>query len=123
MPRGINITKNGSNIILQNLNKEIKRIKGATRIGLKLGSTLVEGESKMRTPVDTGNLVGGHYVAEGEVNGKITAEIGLQADYAIYVHENLTNAHPVGEARFLYNAFVAKAPDVLKIIQRTAKIR
>lgn len=123
MPRVINISNRGGNDIIRNLNKEIRRIKGATKSGLALGATLVKGESMARTPVDTGNLVGGHYVATGSVGNKIVAEVGLQADYAIYVHENLTNNHPVGEARYLYNAFVSKASEVLKIIQRTARVR
>ena len=31
-------------------------------------------------------------------------------NYAVYVHEDLTKRHPVGEAKFLENAMLAKAP-------------
>ena len=124
MPRGIRIggASNGSDI-LKNLNKEIRRIKGATQAGLRLAATLIKGESIQRTPVDTGNLQGGHYVAVDKDKDKITAEVGVMAEYAIYVHENLQNAHPTGEAKYLENAIGAKKDEVIKIIQRTAKIR
>ena len=35
---------------------------------------------------------------------------GPAADYAIYVHEDLSAHHPVGEAKYLENAVEAKAP-------------
>lgn len=124
MPRGIRIggSANGSQI-LANLNKEVRRIKGATKGGLKLAANLIMTESISRTPVDTGSLKGGHYVAQSDDPKKIVAEVGVMADYAIYVHEILTNVHPTGEAKFLENAIDAKKDDVIKIIQRTAKIK
>lgn len=120
MPKDINIS--GQDII-KNLNKEIKRIRGATKEGLLLSAHLIKGESMARTPVDTGNLKGGHYVATGMDGNRIVAEIGMMAEYAIYVHENLVNFHPVGEAKFLANAVRAKATEVIKILQRTARVR
>ena len=77
-----------------------------------------------RTPVDTGNLKGSHYVDVKEINkGKHIAEIGVTADYGVYVHEDLSKRHPTGEAKFLENAIKAKAKEILEILRRTARVR
>lgn len=62
-------------------------------------------EAKLRTPVDTGALRASGQVTPPSVTGThvtITLGFGNNAvGYAIYVHENLTARHPVGEAKYL----------------------
>lgn len=69
-------------------------------------------EAKRRTPVDTTKDAPhpGQLRASGRVhtpvrkgrNISVTMSFGgAAADYAIYVHEILTNFHPVGQAKFL----------------------
>lgn len=42
--------------------------------------------------------------------------VGFTANYAVYVHENLTAYHPVGEAKFLENASRALRPQLVQMI-------
>lgn len=59
--------------------------------------------AKQRTPVDTGALrSSGIVTAKG--NGAELSFGGAASGYAIFVHEILTNAHPVGQAKFLESA-------------------
>jgi hypothetical protein len=114
---------NDGSEILRNLNKEIRRIKGVVPAGLRLAALLVKAESQKRTPVDTGNLRGSHYTRVDKIgSSQHVAEVGVTAEYGIYVHEDLTVYHPTGEAKFLERAVGAKAPEVLEILRRTAKV-
>ncbi len=59
--------------------------------------------AKQRTPVDTGALrSSGMVTAKG--NGAELSFGGAASSYAIFVHEILTSAHPVGQAKFLESA-------------------
>lgn len=46
----------------------------------------------------------------------VTATIGYTAPYAVYVHEDLTKNHPVGEAKWLENAIHANQQNVIDMI-------
>lgn len=52
----------GLDMVLKNLNKEIKAIEGDIGKGLLLGMSLTKADSMKGTPVDTGNLKGSHYL-------------------------------------------------------------
>jgi hypothetical protein len=49
--------------VLNNLNAQITKRRTATLRGLIKAAFLIEGESKKRTPVDTGNLRASHFVS------------------------------------------------------------
>ena len=61
--------------------------------------------AKGRTPVDTGALRGsGHVVPPETTAAGATVLLGFggaAAPYAVYVHEDMTARHVVGEAKFL----------------------
>lgn len=60
-------------------------------------------KAKQLTPVDTGALrSSGLVTAKGK--GAELSFGGAASSYAIYVHENLRAAHPVGQAKFLETA-------------------
>ena len=91
--------------ISKNLNKELKRIIGATRRGMLKAGHFISLKSKEGTPVDTGNLRGSTYVSEGtDVKGNPIIEVGLTAEYAVAVHENLEVKYVTGSAKFLQRA-------------------
>lgn len=90
-------------------------LKASPGICLKaLGAALYEKgettmtEAKRRTPVDTGNLRNSGHVQPPETKGEtVTVTLafgGAAASYAIFVHENLTAHHPVGQSKFLESA-------------------
>ena len=76
----------------------------------------IMGVSKRRTPVDHGYLRSGGHAKSGEnipepwvtkaktQGGKTMVSLNYGASYAVYVHEILTNQHPVGQAKFLESA-------------------
>jgi hypothetical protein len=50
-----------------------------------------------RTPTDRGNLKGSYFVAQDGTS----AQLGTDAPYAIYVHEDLSDQHDDGQAKFM----------------------
>ena len=60
------------------------------------------GVSKRRTPVDLGPLRASAHVKLPETKGGVTSvTLAYGTDYAVYVHEIVTTAHTVGQAKFL----------------------
>jgi hypothetical protein len=71
-------------------------------------------ECKRRCPVDTGALRSSIHVEGPAQSGrKIMTLIvcgGQAAPYAIFVHENLSAHHPVGEAKFIESTLLESSP-------------
>ena len=64
----------------------------------------VLGESKKRTPVDTGNLrASGHVKLPVTKAGRTSVTLAYGTDYAIHVHERPAR-HPSGRSKFLQSA-------------------
>ena len=112
----------GVDDVIGNLNQAIRKTKGRTLKGVRGALLLFKADSMVRTPVDTGNLRAGHYIDVGMEGNEPQGVVGVQADYAVPVHENLNVYHPVGEAKYLENAVKAKAGAALRVIQRHAKV-
>lgn len=53
----------------------------------------------------------------GTTGGKASVIVGYTQQYAIFVHEDLTAAHPVGNAKFLEAPFRRLAPSVPGIVK------
>ena len=91
-------------------------------------------KAKELTPVDTGNLrASGHvtlprigpHKAEVELGfgGSAGATVGGKyVGYALYVHENLSAKHKVGQAKFLEAPFVDATSDLEAWLARYLKI-
>lgn len=112
----------GMDIILKNLNKKIGEIEGRTIKGLLEAATKVKLVSVSRTPVDKDFLRPGHYLATGGDNKNPIVEVGTTASYSIYVHENMENHHPVGQAKFLESAIKDTQGQVLEIIKKAVEL-
>ena len=98
--------------------QKIKRVRQQfpDRLGLAMRQeTEVEAtESKRRTPVDRGNLrssvrANGPFREGRRVWCTVTAG-GPSAPYALYVHEDLTAFHPVGQAKFIESVLLESRP-------------
>ena len=80
-------------------------------------------EAKQETPVDTGALRASGFVAQPAVEGsKVTVQVGFggqAAPYAVYVHEDLSKHHPVGNAKFLENPAKRRASGMAARIAAT----
>ena len=65
----------------------------------------IMGVSVERTPKKWGPLRASAHVKLPETKrGKTTVTLAYGTDYAVYVHEILTNMHPIGRAKFLESA-------------------
>jgi len=125
----------GMDTVKRNLNREIGAIKKRLAGGLFAGGLIIEGESKRRVPVELGNLRASGYTQRKSADG-LTVEVGYEAAYAPFVHENLEMKlagqprpsglgrywGPQGEAKFLENAANEKADDVVAAVARHAKV-
>lgn len=82
-------------------------------------------DGKQRTPVDTGTLRGSGTVLPPNVSGTGVEVIagfgGAASEYAIYVHEDLTANHPVGQSKFLESAFLERVPGMPRRMARTVE--
>lgn len=121
MPRRIYFI--GLKRVQNNLNREIKKIKGRTKAGLMHAALVIRRRSQQLTPIDTGNLKGSAYTQAWQApGGNPGAEIGYTASYAPFVHEvEASHRHPT-QWKFLETAMKEKSAEVLKIIQRHAKV-
>jgi hypothetical protein len=73
---------------------------------------LVKEEAVRRCPIDTGAL---RNSARVKIRGN-TGGISFEMPYASYVHEILHYRHPVGEAKFLENAWRVKKKEFLEAL-------
>lgn len=124
----------GLEATLGNMNREIGAIKTRTIGGLMAGGLIVEAESNRNVPVEHGNLHGSSYTQKAPAGG-LSVEVGYEATYAPFVHENLeqklkgrprpsglgTFWNP-GGPKFLENAATNKSDDVVAAVASRAKV-
>lgn len=80
---------------------------------------LVMNESQKLCPVEFGNLRGSGYVADPVImaDGTILLSIGYSSEYAVYVHEIVTNYHkPPTMAKFLELPLIYRADRMMRNI-------
>lgn len=131
----------GFDQFIRNLNKELERIKKGTTTGLTKAAHHVMKESIKKVPVATGFLKNSSYVRSPSVSkNRAVVELGYQAAYALYVHENPRSGktmgfspsgirYPpgkwatVGEYKFLEKPFRSERSRIIDIIVRNARKR
>jgi len=99
MPKSIkpNTGVKGMDIILSNLNKEIRAIEGRSMKGLIQASIIIRADMDKTPPLiplDTGNLRSSWFTSpfrKGSIFGLL---MGFNANYAVFVHEMLGPAKP-----------------------------
>jgi|PlaIllAssembly_1097288.scaffolds.fasta_scaffold87391_4 hypothetical protein len=77
----------GTDKVLRNVNKEVKKILIVSKRRLYACGLLVKNRSVKLTPIKTGNLRGSAYVIPLDSPLGPAVEIGYTAFYAPYVHE------------------------------------
>ena len=107
------------NRVVRNLTKQEKDTLGDIDRGLLIGGLLVQRGAQGLTPVLTGNLRSGAFT---ESVAPLHVVVGFQADYAIFVHENMEAAHSVGQAKFLEKSVVKNKKRVLALLKKEASI-
>ena len=135
----------GLDNVLANLNKEIKKIEGATHKGIVAAGEFIKEESQLMAPLDFGPLRASAFAIS---SAPLQATIGYTAKYAAAVHESpmTLKGQPRadfgktragvsfgggsgkgtywdnGENKFLEKAVKNNIPQTLKIIQKRSKI-
>lgn len=118
----------GIDIVVRNLNKEIKKIEGRSLKGLIKSAALIRKDMEDTPPlipVDTGNLRASWFTSPfmiGKLQGLL---IGFTAAYAFFVHEIIgRNFKRLGAgAKFFEAALKRNTNKILSIIQQEAKIK
>lgn len=111
----------GLDRVRRNLNEKINEVQDQTVGGLLAGGLFLQGESQRLVPVATGNLKGSAFTRKKPDDAK-AVEVGYNAAYAIYVHENLEAHHPNGQAKYLETPMRQKQDDIVRIIAEHSKV-
>ena len=112
----------GNEEFQRNLADALKKQKSGIRRAMQLGAAIIKAESQDRSPVDTGNLKGGHYFRTKADSKGVTAEIGVTAEYAIFVHEGTELNFRVGQAKFLSTSVEDKGDEIIGLIRKEAGV-
>lgn len=86
------------------------KLNEAITSGLRHAAVLIKDEAVELTPRDTGDL---RDSADVDAKGN-QASVYYKKFYAPFVHENLTDHHKVGQAKFLETALDAHAEEALE---------
>ena len=118
----------GVDKVMNNLNKEIARIKNVTMEGLIEATILIENDMDRTpplVPIDTGNLRSSFFRDPRVVNGSPVIRFGFGASYAWWVHENVgaTFKRPGAGAKFLEAALKRNEAEILNIIAEFANTK
>lgn len=131
MPLDVKVRLEGMEQVLLRMNREIDEIEGATLGGLLAGGLIVQAQAQRDVPVERGNLRASAYTRP---SGKLSVDVGFEAAYALFVHENLEMKlkgqprpsglgvywGPRGKAKFLEHALRDKEDEVIKAIAMRA---
>lgn len=134
----------GMKNVMNNLNREIANIKGASMQGLMRVSIAIKNDtetSKPKTPVDTGNLRASWRVYPIKVLTGANIMFGFTANYAEYVHENVgaqfygrdpstssrgskfPGGRPDSGAKFFESSIKKLTPEIVRILQTSINNR
>jgi hypothetical protein len=91
----------------------------AWALSLRLGALLIQRESVKLTPLEFGTLRKSCQTRATGAGWDTAVTVFYTANYAVYVHEILTNHHPVGEAEFLKKAVIQQATAVNALVRDT----
>src|SRR5690606_8070155 len=100
---------------------ELKRLaREGMAEGLTLAAERVRAVATPLTPIQYGDLRSGHTVVPATAD-TLESAVTNYVSYAIYVHEDLSARHPVGQAKFLEKATRDSASDVEQIVGAAVK--
>lgn len=111
----ITVKLKGLDTLIKNFDDAPDIVEEAVKVALGLSLSEVEHQAKKRTPIDTGYL-------QGSIGGEggysylrgLTAGIGTNVQYAMYVEMNTKARHRVGQARFMQDGVTAASPFISK---------
>lgn len=93
-------------------------LSGKVELGLKAVGLYFQRESQKLVPVDTGALRNSAFTRAEGSGFDTEISVGYTVNYAIYVHENLTAFHHVGQAKFLEEPIRTKQREARRLFAR-----
>lgn len=125
----------GMEEVLRGLNNEIQELKLRSISGLLKAGLLVQADAQRRVPVEYGNLRASAYTRRAQADPN-AVEIGFEAAYALFVHENVDPKWkglprrsglgsywgPKGEPKFLEKALQRNRGKIMDILKKEASI-
>jgi len=132
----------GMKKVLGNFRKAESQIKTKIRQGLNVGGLHLQGKSQEIVPKDLGNLYNSAFTRDVGSNEMPETIVGYTANYAVFVHEDMSKAHGQAfnikhrdeiaagmpnrgenqQAKFLEKPSREERKEILAIIYRVAKL-
>lgn len=120
MAKELKTTVTGGDKITEILRKLGRDAPHAIAAELYMEAERLIADAKMETPVDTGALRASGHVQTPQMNGNMVEVVcgfgGPAVNYALIVHENLENFHPVGKAKYLEDPLNRRIPTMAERI-------
>lgn len=89
---------------------------------MTMGAEAMMTSAKLRVPVDTGALRASGRVYRAKVTSAgVSVVLGFHKGYALYVHEDLTARHLVGESKFLEKAVAQGINNLERVIAKAVE--
>ena len=111
--------------VMRNLKVGNAKMGKAFEAGLKAGGLLLQRESQKIVPIDTGALKGTARTRKISGSGfetDMVVDYGSEADYSVYVHEDLNARHQKGkQAKYLEQPARLKRNEIIKEIRDTTR--
>lgn len=112
----------GMQNVVSNMNRQVNAIYDRSQRGLNKAALVILRESNRLVPVNTGNLRGSGFF-EPVQSGPPAVIVAYQAEYAVYVHEDLEARYRTGQAKFLETAIRNEQDRALAAIEDEARFR
>lgn len=112
--------------INKNLNKQIRSIRGRTKLGMAFVGNYVQRKAKPLTPVDTGTLTNSSGSQVQGTEREPSVAVFFTAEYAPFVHEmpDSTNWKKAGATnKFLWKAVANNVKTIVDIIAKYARVQ
>lgn len=114
----------GTDFVVSTLNREVLKIKGRTKGGLREALLIIKARALYYTPVEFTNLRQSARTDVYDAPGGVAGVIYYEAAYAVYVHERMDLHHdPPTQAKFLTRAIQEKMREALEAIRRRVRIQ
>jgi len=118
----------GMDIVMNNLRREIVKIKGRNMKGLIESAIIIRRDMDKTSPlipIDTGNLRQSWFTSPLQVKGNPGLIIGFNANYAVFVHENVgaNFKRPGAGAKFFEASLKRNKMLILETIRNNAYIK
>ena len=114
----VTVRVRGGMQVKRNVANAVRNIQRQLRAEMKVAGYYLIAKADPLTPFDTGNLLGSYYTDVEGSNVRPVLIVGNNANYAIFVHEDMTSDFARGGPKFLERAVNDNIQTVLRFFRR-----